>query len=98
MEKIFELLDQETFYSRIVGHLSDVCYVLYSSDTQEHKSDLVTIESVLYKYEGRLGLVKAQIAELRNNCEHRWSFHGYGSSDRMVRCSKCLLIRPEGKT
>ena len=97
-DAIYVLKETETFYDRICHHLADVSYILSSSPTEERLRDKALVDSMHYKYQGMLETVKQQRIDFQNNCEHQWSFHGYGSSDRMMRCSKCLLIRPEAKT
>lgn len=86
------------WYGRICSNLQDASYILSTSNSDTLRKDKAILDSLIYKYEGTLESMKFELNNIQKNCEHDWLFSSYGSSDRIMKCSKCSLVRPEAKT
>jgi len=97
MSDVFELRERIAILGRVVGHLSDLSYLLTHHFIDDDGKDKILIDSVLYKYDSVLDSVKSKLKDIQDNCDHEWVFQNYGASDRVMKCSKCQLVRPEGR-
>lgn len=94
MTTIEELLQRQQRLQSIVYNLIQVAVNVRN----EYPDDARAFQIYIDKYESAREENSKRISEIQLNCKHQWGFHGYGSGDRLMRCSKCLAIRQEAST